>query len=314
MPTISRMYDSYAEAVSVVHALEAERLPDHHISLVAQENARGRTAEAERRVADTDATTTTPKAAVAGGLVGGAIGLLTGLGVMAIPGVGPLVAAGWLATTLAGAGVGAAAGGLVGALVDSGVSREEAEVYEEGIRRGNTLVTVRVPDGADTARVERLMDRPSSIGWQNRRQEYEAAGWTANQVTSGVRRGDPRVSGASHHRLVAADKVEGTKIYNPSGDNLGSVEDMMIDKISGRVAYAVIGFGGLLGIGSRHYPLPWEKLKYDTDMGGYVVDLDKRMLEGAPSYGDDEAVGWDDRAWGKQVNDYYGTRPYWDAP
>ena len=98
----------------------------------------------------------------------------------------------------------------------------------------------------------------------------------------------------THGRLIAADQVEGTTIYNPAGDNLGSVEDVMIDKVTGKIAYAVVGFGGFLGIGDRHYPLPWEKLKYDTNMGGYVVDLDKRMLEGAPSYSDTDTVGWED--------------------
>ena len=118
----------------------------------------------------------------------------------------------------------------------------------------------------------------------------------------------------THGRLIAADQVEGTTIYNPAGDNLGSVEDVMIDKVTGKIAYAVVGFGGFLGIGNRHYPMPWEKLKYDTNMGGFVVDLDKRTLEGAPSYSDTDTVGWEDRAWGKRVYDYYGTRPYWDMP
>jgi sporulation protein YlmC with PRC-barrel domain len=113
-------------------------------------------------------------------------------------------------------------------------------------------------------------------------------------------------------RLIGADQVQGTTIYNPHGDNLGSVQDVMIDKVSGRIAYAVVGFGGFLGIGNRHYPLPWEKLKYDPSMGGYVVDLDKSVLEGAPSYADDEAVTWNDRAWDERVYDYYGARPYWD--
>jgi sporulation protein YlmC with PRC-barrel domain len=115
-------------------------------------------------------------------------------------------------------------------------------------------------------------------------------------------------------RLIAADQVEGTSVYNPAGDKLGSVEDVMIDKISGRIAYAVLGFGGFLGIGDRHYPLPWEKLTYDTNMGGFVVDLDKRVLEGAPSYSDADTAGWEDPAWGKRVYDYYGARPYWDMP
>ena len=63
-------------------------------------------------------------------------------------------------------------------------------------------------------------------------------------------------------RLIAADQVEGTSIYNPAGESLGSVEDVLIDKVSGKIAYAIVGFGGFLGIGDRHYPLPWEKLKY----------------------------------------------------
>jgi sporulation protein YlmC with PRC-barrel domain len=115
-------------------------------------------------------------------------------------------------------------------------------------------------------------------------------------------------------RLIAADQVEGTSIYNAKGESLGSVEDVMIDKVSGRIAYAIAGFGGFLGIGNRHYPLPWDKLKYDTRMGGYVVDLDRRVLEGAPSYSDAEVAGWQDPAWGRRVYDYYGTPPYAGMP
>jgi sporulation protein YlmC with PRC-barrel domain len=115
-------------------------------------------------------------------------------------------------------------------------------------------------------------------------------------------------------RLIAADQVEGTSIYSAKGESLGSVEDVMIDKVSGRIAYAIAGFGGFLGIGNRHYPLPWDKLKYDTRMGGYVVDLDRRVLEGAPSYSDAEVAGWQDPAWGRRVYDYYGTPPYAGMP
>jgi len=115
-------------------------------------------------------------------------------------------------------------------------------------------------------------------------------------------------------RLIAADQVEGTSIYSGKGESLGSVEDVMIDKVSGRIAYAIAGFGGFLGIGNRHYPLPWDKLKYDTRMGGYVVDLDRRVLEGAPSYSDAEVAGWQDPAWGRRVYDYYGTPPYAGMP
>jgi hypothetical protein len=114
-------------------------------------------------------------------------------------------------------------------------------------------------------------------------------------------------------RLIAADKVNGTAVYNRAGERLGTVYDVMIDKISGKVAYAVMSFGGFLGIGERYHPLPWSVLTYDTGMGGYVVDLDRSRLEGAPTYAANENIDWNDRAWDQRVSDYYGTRPYWDA-
>jgi sporulation protein YlmC with PRC-barrel domain len=115
-------------------------------------------------------------------------------------------------------------------------------------------------------------------------------------------------------RLIRADQVQGTAVYGADGTRLGRVEDVMLDKLSGRVAYAVLSFGGFLGIGDRSYPLPWEKLRYDTALGGYVVDVDRATLEGAPSYANDERVAWDDWAWGERVAGYYGARPFWDVP
>jgi sporulation protein YlmC with PRC-barrel domain len=111
--------------------------------------------------------------------------------------------------------------------------------------------------------------------------------------------------------VISADKVEGTTVYNTKGEKLGSIEEVMIDKLSGKVAYAVLSFGGFLGIGDRHHPLPWQVLKYDTNQGGYVINLDKKTLEGAPSYSDDESVNWADQQWGRQVHDYYQVPPYW---
>jgi sporulation protein YlmC with PRC-barrel domain len=115
-------------------------------------------------------------------------------------------------------------------------------------------------------------------------------------------------------RLISADQVNGTTVYDTHGEKLGSVEDVMIDKVSGRIAYAVLSFGGFLGIGDKHHPLPWGTLKYDQTMGGYVVGLDRRVLEGGPAYGETERVAWDDQGWGRQVHDYYKTTPYWDLP
>jgi hypothetical protein len=112
-------------------------------------------------------------------------------------------------------------------------------------------------------------------------------------------------------RLIAADKVEGTAVYNPKGEKLGSIHNVMIDKISGKVAYADMSFGGFLGIGDRHHPLPWSVLKYDPQVEGYVVNLDKDLLERAPTYAAEEPLDWEDRQWGRKIHDYYGVPPYW---
>ncbi len=85
--------------------------------------------------------------------------------------------------------------------------------------------------------------------------------------------------------LIAASKVNGTSVYNTAGDNLGSIYDVMIDKVSGQVSYAVLSFGGFLGIGEDYYPMPWSMLTYDTGQGGYVVDIDKDRLEARPAMG-----------------------------
>jgi hypothetical protein len=111
-------------------------------------------------------------------------------------------------------------------------------------------------------------------------------------------------------RLIASNKVEGTAVYNRKGERLGDVYNFMVDKRSGQVEYAVMSFGGFLGIGESYHPLPWKVLDYDTRMGGYVVDLDEERLRGAPSYSRNEDPDWGDREWGTRVHDYYGVGPY----
>ena len=108
--------------------------------------------------------------------------------------------------------------------------------------------------------------------------------------------------------VIASDRVEGTKVYNPAGEKLGSVETLMIDKISGQVRYAVLEFGGFLGMGTENYPLPWDSMTYEPNLGGYVVSLTKEQLEGAPRY-ERTAVPEYDEAYGRQVSGYYGV-PY----
>lgn len=106
-------------------------------------------------------------------------------------------------------------------------------------------------------------------------------------------------------RLIASNKVEGTAVYNRDGEKLGSIYNFMVDKRSGTVEYAVLQFGGIFGLGSDYYPLPWEKLTYDTDQGGYVVDIDRDLLEAAPRYGQGEEPHYD-REYNERVYGYYG--------
>ncbi|MDR3465989.1 MAG: PRC-barrel domain-containing protein [Xanthobacteraceae bacterium] len=107
--------------------------------------------------------------------------------------------------------------------------------------------------------------------------------------------------------LIGSDKVEGTAVYGADNTKIGSIERVMIDKISGRVSYAVLGFGGFLGLGNDHYPLPWQSLKYDTRLGGYVTGITETQLRGAPRYGNDNDWNWADAGTTRAVNDYYGV-------
>ncbi len=115
---------------------------------------------------------------------------------------------------------------------------------------------------------------------------------------------------ATDRKLIAGSTVAGTAVYDTQGGKLGTVDDVMIDRVSGRIAYAVMSFGGFLGIGNQHHPLPWTTLRYDTGLGGYVVNLDRSMLEGAPAYAD-QTPDWEDHVWGQRVHDYYRADPYW---
>jgi sporulation protein YlmC with PRC-barrel domain len=112
--------------------------------------------------------------------------------------------------------------------------------------------------------------------------------------------------------LIAASKVEGTSVYNPAGEGVGTIDDVMVDKQTGKVAYAVMSFGGFLGMGADYYPVPWTTLKYDTNMGGYVTNITKDRLNGAPSFKDDEEPAWGDRTYETNINRFYGAPNYWD--
>ena len=106
--------------------------------------------------------------------------------------------------------------------------------------------------------------------------------------------------------LIGSDKVEGTTVYDAKGEKMGSIARVMIEKRSGQVAYAVLSFGGFLGIGSDYYPIPWASLNYDTSLGGYRTNITEQQLQGAPKYAGD-SWDWQDYERRRNVYDYYNT-------
>jgi hypothetical protein len=180
--TISGLYDTYDDAIETVREIETAGVPANNISMVSN-NADGRYEAMRKSNAGPDAVT----GATVGTVVGGGAGLLAGLGLLAIPGVGPVVAAGWLVATAvgvaAGAGAGAATGGLVGSLTKSGVSKDDAHLYAEGVRRGGTLVTARVEDSR-VAAVEAIIGRHHPVDSDVRGKAYRSDGWTQFDETA----------------------------------------------------------------------------------------------------------------------------------
>ena len=111
--------------------------------------------------------------------------------------------------------------------------------------------------------------------------------------------------------LISASKVEGTTVYGTNGDKLGTVKSVMIRKVEGKVAYAVLSMGGFLGLGERYHPLPWTALDYDTSLKGYKVAYDKDLLTKAPTLGRGEEKKLDDRAYEDELHTYYKADPYY---
>jgi hypothetical protein len=107
--------------------------------------------------------------------------------------------------------------------------------------------------------------------------------------------------------LIGSDKVEGTAVFDADGNRIGAIERVMIEKTSGRVSYAVLSFGGFLGIGDDHYPLPWPSLKYNTELGGYQTLITEDQIKGAPKYGRTDDWNWSDATRTKGLDDYYGA-------
>lgn len=187
--TITRLFDTHTQAIAAIDALEAAGIDRDRISMISSNTENWheghRHGEAKMRAPgqddDNEAAEGAGKGALTGGMLGGGAGLLAGLGMLAIPGLGPVVAAGWLASTALGAAVGAAAGGatggLLGALKDAGHSDEEAHVYSEGVRRGGTLVSVKAKDD-EVVRVEQALHGQRGVDAVTRGAVYRQSGWS----------------------------------------------------------------------------------------------------------------------------------------
>lgn len=175
--TISRLYDNYTDAQKAVQNLEAAGVPHSDISIVSNNSDSwfGDHKKDRDRDGVDDRAEGAGKGAGIGAGVGGAAGLLAGLGLLAIPGLGPVVAAGWLAATAVGAAAGAATGGIVGALTEAGVSEEDAHSYAEGVRRGGTLVSARVPE-ANRSRLDSVLNQ-SAVNLHDRSAAWQKSGW-----------------------------------------------------------------------------------------------------------------------------------------
>jgi len=166
------------------------------------------------------------------------------------------------------------------------------------------------PDGRRREGEQRSFDRDDSEmmrggrGWAREPAEGYQFGRRDNRRFDN-RDEDYRVPRNETERLIASDKVEGTRVYSREGERLGTVENFMVEKRSGRVEYAVLSFGGALGVGDRHYPIPWPMLTFDEQRGGYVVDLSRRDLERAPSHRAGKTPQYD-RDYEGEIHSYYG--------
>jgi hypothetical protein len=115
------------------------------------------------------------------------------------------------------------------------------------------------------------------------------------------------------HSLIASDRVEGTPVRRADGEKIGTIQRLMIDKLSGNVAYAVLSFGGFLGMGQKHAPIPWARLQYDPTLGAYHLEMSNEELSRAPSTSPNEEFDWGDRSREIEIHNYYRVPPYWGA-
>ena len=119
-----------------------------------------------------------------------------------------------------------------------------------------------------------------------------------------------RATAHPDHQCISSEDIHGTEVYGAGGKNIGEIDHLIIDKVSGRVAYAVMSFGGFVGLGHSHYPIPWSALTYDTSLGGFRTNITEQQLRDAPEFSDDS---WQDRDWETRTHRHYGIPTYWEG-
>jgi hypothetical protein len=118
-----------------------------------------------------------------------------------------------------------------------------------------------------------------------------------------------RATAHPDHQCISSEDIHGTEVYGPDRNNIGEIDHLIIDKVSGRVAYAVMSFGGIMGLGHSHYPIPWGALTYDTSLGGFRTNITEQQLKDAPEFSDDS---WQDRDWEVRTHRHYSAPSFWE--
>jgi hypothetical protein len=208
--SIARLYDDSTHAREAVNDLEAAGFRHDDISYLGGKGTTHATTTEPGSSGDSAADAGAAAGATIGTVVGGGAGLLAALGALAIPGVGPVVAAGWLVATLTGAGVGAAAGGLIGGLAGAGFGEEEAAGYSEGVRRGGHLVVVRTEESR-VVEAERILDRHGPVDMRHRTTEWRNEGWPGTGTAAAPGIGAPVAPG------VVTPPLPGTGVGTGTG-------------------------------------------------------------------------------------------------
>jgi uncharacterized protein (TIGR02271 family) len=210
--TITAFFDNYEDASAAVRRLEAGGISHSDVSIVANNEGDRYSTHANRTFDgtnhhDDDGSDGAGTGATVGTLAGGGAGLLAGLGMLAIPGLGPVVAAGWLVSTLVGAGAGAAVGGMTGALVDAGVDEKDAHAYAEGVRRGGALVTVRASD-ADVDRIVDILDDEGTVNFDERENTWRSEGWAGDSATTATATAATGQTGITDRASMASNATD----------------------------------------------------------------------------------------------------------